>query len=102
MSLTKRYLKTKKVCKVTFRIPKKAARKAKTIYLVGEFNHWNTYATPMKRLNSGEFAITLDLETGKAYQFRYLIDDTLWENDWAADQYVPNPFGNSENSVVVV
>jgi len=46
--------------------------------------------------------LTLDLKIGKAYQFRYLIDDTIWENDWAADQYVLNPFGNSENSMVVV
>ena len=102
MSLTKRYLKTKAVCKVIFRFPQKAAPKAKTVYLVGEFNNWNTYATPMRRLKSGEFTTMLDLKTGKAYQFRYLIDDTAWENDWAADQYVPNPFGNSENSVVVV
>jgi len=102
MSLTKRYLKTKPICKVTFRVPKKAVREAKTVNLVGEFNNWHTYATPMKQLKSGEFTITLDLKTGKAYQFRYLIDDNTWENDWSADKYVPNPFGNSENSVVVV
>jgi len=46
--------------------------------------------------------LTLDLKPGKAYQFGYLIDDTIRENDWHADQYVPNPFGNSENSVVAV
>lgn len=102
MSLKKKYLKTKSVCKVTFRFPKNAAQHAETVYLVGEFNKWNTYATPMKQLKSGEFTTTLDLETGKAYQFRYLINDTIWENDWHADQYVTNPFGNSENSVVVV
>jgi len=28
-----------------------------------------------------------------------LIDDERWENDWAADDYVPNGFGG-DNSVV--
>jgi hypothetical protein len=31
-----------------------------------------------------------------------LIDETKWENDWHADKYVPTPYGNAENSVVVV
>jgi len=33
--------------------------------------------------------------------FRYLVDGERWENDWAADAYVPNPFGG-EDSVVEV
>jgi len=43
----------------------------------------------------------LDLETGKEYQFRYLLDDDRWENDWDADAYTPNEIG-TENSVVSV
>ena len=29
-----------------------------------------------------------------------LIDGERWENDGAADRYVPTPFGDSENGVV--
>jgi hypothetical protein len=35
------------------------------------------------------------------YKFRYLIDDSRWENDWNADRYIPNSFG-SEDSLVIV
>ncbi len=102
MSLTKQYLKSKPVCKVTFRLPPEAAKDASNVHIVGEFNEWNLYAIPLKKLKDGTFKVTLELETNHEYQFRYLIDDDTWENDWDADKYVPNPFGTSENSVVVV
>ena len=102
MSMKKQYLKTKPICKVTFRVPKEAAKAAETVHIVGEFNNWDIYATPMKKLKSGAFTVTLDLDRGREYQFRYLMDETKWENDWQADKYVPTPYGNAENSVVVV
>lgn len=102
MSIKKQYPKDKSVCKVTFSLPKKAAASAKKVHLVGEFNNWDQKAMPMKKLKNGSFSITLELETGREYQFRYLIDGTKWENDWEANKYVPTQFGDSENSVVVV
>lgn len=102
MSLKKQYLKSKDQCKVTFRVPKAAAPGAKTVHIVGEFNAWSTVATPMKRLKSGEFTVIVDLVPGQAYQFRYLIDQTTWENDWEADRYVRSDFGDFENSVVAL
>ena len=102
MSLKKQYLKTKARCKVTFRLPKAAAPGAKTVHIVGEFNNWSTVNTPMKRLKSGEFKAVVDLVPSRAYQFRYLIDQTIWENDWEADRYVESDFGDCENSVVVL
>jgi 1,4-alpha-glucan branching enzyme len=102
MSLKKRYLKTKPVCRVTFRVPKTVANGASTISVVGEFNDWRPGATPMKSLKSGEFTATVDLTSGKAYEFRYLIDDQTWENDGSADKYVRTCFGDSDNSVVIV
>jgi len=102
MSIKKQYLKSKPVCKVTFRLPVKAAEFAESANIVGEFNAWNIYATPMKRLKNGSFVLTLDLEPNREYQFRYLLDDEIWENDGEADKYVPNPYGDSENSVVVL
>jgi len=102
MSLTKQYLKSKPVCKVTFRVPAEAARDANTVHIVGDFNSWDIYALPLQKLKDGTFKVTVELETNHEYQFRYLIDENTWENDWEADKYVPTPFGNSENSVVVV
>ncbi|GAL11582.1 hypothetical protein JCM19233_2572 [Vibrio astriarenae] len=39
------------------------------------------------------------LPKDQAFQFRYLLDESVWENDHAADEYVPNGLG-SDNSVV--
>ncbi len=96
--MKKTYPKTQKgICKVTFGLPKEAG--AQTAYLVGEFNDWGKSATPMKRKKDGGFSVTLNLETGKEYRFRYWLDGTRWENDWEADSYLPNGF-DSEDSVV--
>lgn len=100
--MKKRYLKTKPVCKVTFELPKDAAVAAKKVSIVGEFNEWNSESTPMKRRKDGSFTITLDLVTDREYQYRYLINGKKWENDWNADEYVPTPYGDGENSVVVL
>ncbi len=102
MSIKKHYLKSKPVCKCTFRLPREAAPDAGKVNLVGEFNGWNLTDTPMKRLKSGEFKLQLNLETGRRYQFRYLIDGETWENDWDADAYEPVPGLAVDNSVVHV
>ena len=68
----------------------------------GEFNDWNPEADPMKRLKNGDFATTIDLKKGKEYCFRYLIDNSRWENDTAADDYMYCQFADSENSIVKV
>lgn len=102
MALKKQFLKSKPVCKVTFKIPKEAADSADSVTLVGDFNDWDKGATPMKALKTGGFTVTLDLETGRDYQFRYLVDGQRWENDDEADRYEFNAFAGSENSVVEV
>ncbi len=102
MSLTKQLLKSKPVVKVTFAIPAEAAAEAKTIAVLGEFNGWDAAAAPLKKGKDGVFKTTVELEAGKEYQFRYLIDGERWENDWEADKYVASPVSLEENSVVVL
>jgi 1,4-alpha-glucan branching enzyme len=102
MPLKKKYLKSKPLAKVTFTVPKEGTAGAKKAHLVGEFNNWDTTATPMRRLKDGTFTATLDLETGRSYEYRYLLDNDRWENDWEADRYQKSPMGIHENSVVDV
>lgn len=98
--LKKQYLKTRPVCKVTFRISKEAAQAAQNIALVGDFNDWDAQATPMSALKSGEFSAVVELDTATPeYQFRYLYDGSRWENDWDADGYATNGV-DGENSIV--
>ena len=56
----------------------------------------------MKKLETGVGTATLDLGKGREYQFRYLLDKKNWGNDRDAEKFVPTPFGDSENSAVVV
>ena len=72
---------------------------ARQVSVVGEFNNWDKTVEPMTALKSNDFTATLELETGKEYQFRYLIDDNIWKNETQADGLVANSFG-AENSVV--
>ncbi len=102
MALTKRFLKSKPLCKVHFKLPKEAVDNAATVHLVGDFNNWEIGATPMKRNKDGSFAVQLDLDTGRDYEFRYVVDEIIWINDWEADRYEFNTVGNCENSVVVL
>ncbi|MFZ7127785.1 MAG: isoamylase early set domain-containing protein [Desulfobacterales bacterium] len=102
MSIKKQYLKSRPVCKVTFKIPENLANSAQSAHVVGDFNNWSISEHPMKRQKNGAFSMTIDLEKGREYQFRYLLDSEVWENDPEADRYVPTPFGNSDNSVLIL
>jgi 1,4-alpha-glucan branching enzyme len=95
----KTFLKTRPVCKVTFTLPKEAAPDAETVCVMGEFNNWSCDAHPMTRRKNGDFFISLDLEKGRSYRFRYLIDGWKFENDWQADRYEPNPYGGDDSIV---
>ncbi|MCB0587854.1 MAG: isoamylase early set domain-containing protein [Phaeodactylibacter sp.] len=98
--IKKQFLKSKPVCKATFTLPVEAAPEAKSVALVGDFNNWNAEeAVSMKKQKNGVFKAVVELEAGKEYQFRYLIDGQAWENDWEADAYVSTPYG-VDNSVI--
>ncbi len=98
----KSYSKTKPVCKVTFSLPLQAATDAKDVRVLGEFNSWSWENGYQMKAGKNEFSTTVELSTGKAYEFRYLIDNHIWENDWAADGYITSPFNGITNSVVAV
>lgn len=100
MSIGKQFLKSKPVCKVTFNIPASVGGEFAEAHVVGEFNAWSTTGNPMKRLKNGSFRTTVDLETGRSYQFRYLLGPSHWENEPEADDQIPTPFGDSLNSVL--
>ncbi len=102
MSLKKQFLKSKPVCKVTFNLDAAQADSAKKVSLLGDFNNWDPKETNMRKLKDGSFTKTIDLEVGKDYQFRYLVDGTNWINDTEADKYVPSGIATEENGVVSI
>lgn len=100
MSIRKQFLKSKPVCKVTFRIGEEIGNSTENAHVVGEFNNWSISANPMKRLKSGAFTTTIDLPQHREYQFRYFLGSDRWENDSEADKFVPTPFGDGDNCVI--
>ncbi|MBP3709882.1 MAG: isoamylase early set domain-containing protein [Treponema sp.] len=101
MALKKTFSKDGKKCTVTFIVSAEAANSAETITLAGDFNSWSSTETPLKKDKDGSFSVKLTLDANKEYQFRYLVDGHRWENDWNADKYIPAPYSNADNSVVV-
>ncbi|GIV78019.1 MAG: hypothetical protein KatS3mg050_2413 [Litorilinea sp.] len=73
---------------------------ADTIHLVGDFNHWDRTAHPFQRDHDGNWTLTLHLEIGHTYQFRYLSNGEEWHTDNKADGYVNNEHG-SANALVI-
>lgn len=82
---------------VTFELP--ATLLATEVAVVGEFNDWNPRTHRLAQDHDGAWRLSLELQRGRRYEFRYLVDGREWVNDWAADDYVPNRSGGF-NSVL--
>jgi 1,4-alpha-glucan branching enzyme len=83
--------------RVTFTVDPQVG--ARTAAVCGEWNDWAADADVMHRDADGGFSVTVGLEAGRAYRFRYLLDSHRWDNDWAADAYQPNDFGGDDSVV---
>jgi len=93
----KAYSKTGRFCRLTFKLPVDGS--VKTVALCGEFNDWNPTSHLMVRRKDSSFSLTLSLPTGQQYRYRYLLNGNQWENDPAADGYIPNPHGSDDSLV---
>lgn len=84
--------------RVTFELPD--TTHADRISVVGEFNDWDSTATPMRhRGRDAEWTATVVLKAGQRYRFRYLLDGREWLNDWYADDYEDNAYGTTDSVV---
>jgi 1,4-alpha-glucan branching enzyme len=101
MSLKKQSDPKKHLCKVTFTLAEDIANSANRVNLAGDFNNWDVETIPMKKLKGGDYSVSINLEKGREYQFKYLVEGLGWLNEKEADKYVPNRF-QTENSVVIV
>ncbi len=72
---------------------------AQSVFLVGDFNNWDTHSNPMKKGKDGYWKTELKLQPGE-YQFRYLVDGNYWVNDDTAPQ-IANAFG-TDNSLATI
>lgn len=89
--------------KVTFTLPAEVVADATSGIILGEFNNWdNTNATSLKKQKDGSMKATVSLESGRTYQYRYLLNDGRWVNDNTADNFVHVYGFHVENCVITV
>ncbi len=101
LPMSREHSSDKTRCLVTFWLPGGVAPGATSVAVAGSFNDWSLDRHPMKRLDNGDFSLALELEAGKEYEFRFVIDGVRWENAWNADKYVWSDHAQCENSVII-
>lgn len=83
--------------RVTFTMP--AIDRCECLYLVGWFDEWDESVYRMERTPEGNWSLTLELEAGCEYQYRFRTPDGRWLNDPAAPP-APSRFGLNTSFVV--
>jgi 1,4-alpha-glucan branching enzyme len=72
------------------------AATARQVSLAGDFNNWDTKASPMHKGSDGVWHLAVALLPGR-HEYRFFADE-VWCNDPAAQQKVANSLG-TENCV---
>ncbi|MEO5943536.1 MAG: hypothetical protein ABIP30_07450 [Ferruginibacter sp.] len=89
--------------KITFTLPAEALAEATGALLLGDFNDWNTEkGIALKKQKDGSLKVVTELEAGKTYQYRFLLNDGRWVNDYNAENYAPVSGFHIENSMITV
>ena len=88
--------KRPKPSSIQFAFPAPEARK---VSLAGDFNNWDTKATPMHKAADGVWHVGVALGLGR-HEYRFIADG-VWLDDPAAQQKITNALG-TENCVKTV
>ena len=64
---------------------------ARFAQVAGDFSAWVPLS--MAPVRGGGFSLTLLLEQGRRWRYRYLLDGELWMNDPAAVEFATGPNG---------
>lgn len=72
---------------------------AQEVFLVGEFNNWDSASAKMRRFKDGTCKKSVLLKPGR-YEYRFLVDGQWW-TDPDNGQRTANPYGG-ENSVIII
>jgi hypothetical protein len=85
---------------VTFTLP--AGIPATRVGLVGDFEDapWNPEGFALRRNALGQWQVSLELEVGQRYEFRFLVNGCRWVNDDACPM-VLNAFGGFHSLLVL-
>lgn len=93
--IKKSFVKSKKQYKVTFEVPVEQLGKGHDVRVLGNFNGWSWDKGLAMSNGKGTYKADITLAPGE-YQFRYLVDNQEWKNDWEAQGYTSSGY-NSDN-----
>lgn len=89
--------KSKDKVKITFVLPLSEA--PEPVSVVGDFNDWDPHAHPLKKRANGTRSISVEVDPGRKYAFKYLADGGTWFTDPDASDQQTNEYGET-NSVI--
>ncbi|HEU5365920.1 MAG TPA: isoamylase early set domain-containing protein [Hanamia sp.] len=88
---------------ITFSLPAEAVEGASEAILLGDFNNWNPKKAPkLQKQADGSYKTIAELEEGKTYHYRFLLDNGKWVNDYHAQKYEYVPGLYVDNCVITV
>lgn len=88
---------------IIFSLPQEALGTASSVVLLGDFNDWDLdKAILLKKGKDGIWKAAVKLKPGHTYEYRFLLDDGRWVNDWAATAYVHKHHFGIDNSVITI
>lgn len=88
---------------IIFSLPAEAVKDASKVCLMGDFNDWTSSKEfELKIRPDGSAGISILLEAGKSYRYRFLINDSVWVNDYHAERYEPVEGYGIDNCVITV
>lgn len=65
------------------------------VSVVGDFNDWTPGEDRFVRRSNHTYSVSVMLEEGHRYAFRYYSDEKGWVNEENADAYEANEFGET-------
>lgn len=88
---------------IIFKLPAEAVEGATEALLLGDFNNWSEdNAIGLEKQEDGSYRTIVQLEAGRTYQYRFLLNDGRWVNDYNAQNYVPVSGYYVDNCVITV
>jgi 1,4-alpha-glucan branching enzyme len=81
--------------KVTFALPDSG----ECVSVVGDFNGWDPWVSPLRRRSNGTRSVTVALDRGRPYTFRYLSGGQFFD-EAEADEWPPNGYGGTHSVIV--
>ena len=74
---------------------------AESVSVAGDFNEWNSIATPLKRNGSGLWSTEIGISRAGRFEYKFIVNGQRWLEDPSNGMKTPDNYGGL-NSVLVI